>query len=99
MSTRLSEVEHEHGSRKPGEIQLPAQTAWPIVLGFGFTLLFAGLLTDVSVSALGAVLSLAGCVGWVREGLPPEHEGAGEVLAGGESNCAERPRSGGGDGV
>src|SRR5260370_32780530 len=99
MSTPLTADKQEHGSRNPGEIQLPAPTAWPIVLGFGFTLMFAGLLTDVSVSALGAVLSLAGCVGWFREVLPHEHEGAGEVLAGGESNCAERPRSGGGDGV
>src|SRR5258705_13573280 len=81
MSTPLTADKQEHGSRNPGEIQLPAPTAWPIVLGFGFTLLFAGLLTDVSVSALGAVLSLAGCVGWFREGLTHEHEEAVEVVA------------------
>ena len=38
------------------EIEVPAPTAWPIVLAFGFTLMFAGLLTNVSVSALGVVL-------------------------------------------
>jgi hypothetical protein len=43
---------------------VPAPTAWPLVLATGFTLLFAGLLMNVSVTALGAVLSLAGCVGW-----------------------------------
>jgi hypothetical protein len=43
-------------------------------LAFGFTLLFAGLLTSLSVSVLGAVLSVAGCVGWFREVFPRQHE-------------------------
>jgi hypothetical protein len=43
-------------------------------LSFGFTLLFAGLLTSLSVSVLGAVLSVAGCVGWFREVFPHQHE-------------------------
>jgi hypothetical protein len=55
-------------------IDVPAPTAWPLVLATGFTLLFAGLLMHVSVTALGAVLSLAGCVGWFREVVPGEHE-------------------------
>ena len=53
---------------------MPAPTAWPFVLAFGFALLFAGLVTSVSVSVLGAVLALAGCVGWFREVFPHEHE-------------------------
>ena len=56
------------------EIEVPASTAWPLVLAFGFTLLFAGLLTSVAVSVLGAVLSVAGCVGWFREVFPHQHE-------------------------
>jgi hypothetical protein len=40
----------------------------------GFTLIFAGLLTSVSVSVLGAVLAVAGSAGWFREVLPSEHE-------------------------
>jgi hypothetical protein len=45
------------------------------VLAFGITLLFAGLLTNVSVTILGAVLALAGTVGWFRDVLPHEaHE-------------------------
>src|ERR1700741_4666737 len=60
--------------RAPVEIDVPASTAWPIVLAFGFTLMFAGLLTSVSVSVLGVVLGIAGCVGWFREVLPQEHE-------------------------
>jgi hypothetical protein len=64
----------EQRSQAQDEIELPAPTAWPIVLSFGFILMFAGLLTSVSVSALGLVLSVAGCVGWFREVLPHEHE-------------------------
>jgi hypothetical protein len=53
---------------------MPAPTAWPLVLSFGFTLICAGLLTSVSVSVLGVVLAALGCVGWFREVLPHEHE-------------------------
>jgi len=56
------------------EIELPAPTAWPIVLAAGVTLMFAGLLTSVSVSILGVVLAVAGSVGWFREVLPHPHE-------------------------
>jgi hypothetical protein len=61
-------------SRLPKVIASPASTAWPLVLAFGFTLIFAGLLTSVSLSVLGAVLAVAGCAGWFREVLPSEHE-------------------------
>ena len=44
------------------------------------------------MSVLGAVLSLAGCVGWFREVLPHEHEEAVEVVAEDESIATERQR-------
>jgi hypothetical protein len=56
----------------PGTVQLPAPTAWPIVLAFGVTLLSAGLVTSASVSILGAILTVTGCVGWFRDVLPHE---------------------------
>jgi hypothetical protein len=67
-------------SPAPREIESPAPTAWPFVLAFGFTLLLAGLVTSLSVSVLGAVLALAGCVGWFGEVLPREHEVALPVI-------------------
>ena len=36
-------------------------------------LTFTGLLTDVSVSVLGGILTLCGAVGWFRQVLPHEH--------------------------
>jgi hypothetical protein len=60
-------------------IALPAPTPMPIVLAFGVTLLFAGLVTSASVSFLGAILVLIGCVGWFRELLPHEKEEIVEV--------------------
>ncbi len=74
MATLLHAEQVEQNARAPSEIKVPAGTAWPLVLAFGFTLVFAGLLTSVSVSILGAVLAIAGCVGWFREVLPHEHE-------------------------
>src|ERR1700675_1412159 len=58
----------------PGTVNLPAPTPWPIILAFGITLLFAGLLTNASVSILGAILFVTGCVGWFRDVLPHEKE-------------------------
>ena len=92
MSTPLTADKLGHDTRNPATIELPAPTAWPIVLAFGFTLLFAGLLTNVSVSVLGAVLSLAGCVGWFREVLPHEREEAVEVVREDVSIATERER-------
>src|ERR1700726_2579129 len=74
MATLQSVVETGQTSRAPREIETPASTAWPLALALGFTLICAGLLTSVSVSVLGAVLAVAGCVGWFREVLPNEHE-------------------------
>lgn len=54
-------------------IELPAPTAWPMVMAFGVTLLFAGLVTNLAVSVVGAVLMLAGAGGWWRQVLPVEH--------------------------
>jgi hypothetical protein len=56
-------------------IQVPASTGWPLVAAFGFTLVFAGLLTHGLVSILGAVVLCMGLVGWFRQVLPDEvHE-------------------------
>ena len=74
MATLASIEEVRQNPGAPVEIEVPAPTAWPIVLAFGFTLVFAGLLTSVSVSVLGVALSVAGCVGWFRELFPHEHE-------------------------
>ena len=56
----------------PDNIQLPSPTAWPVVLAFGITLVFAGMLTTASVSILGAILAVSGYVGWFRDVLPRE---------------------------
>ena len=61
-------------------VQLPEPTAWPIVLAFGIALIFAGLVTDVSVSVLGAILAIAGSVGWFRNVLPHEAEESVPVM-------------------
>jgi len=53
-------------------VTLPAPTAWPIVLAFGVTLLFAGFITSLSVLILGSILSVAGCVGWFLDVFPEE---------------------------
>lgn len=81
MATLLVTEELNESRQPPREIQVPAPTAWPFVLALGCALLFAGLVTSLSVSVLGAVLSLAGCIGWFREVFPHEHEETVPVVA------------------
>jgi hypothetical protein len=73
-------TEQSASRETPREIEVPAATAWPFILAFGCSLLFAGLVTSLSVSLLGVVLFLAGSIGWFREVLPHEHEEAVPVV-------------------
>jgi hypothetical protein len=80
MSTLLTREQLNETSRTARTIEVPAPTAWPFILAFGATLLFAGLVTSMSVSVLGAALALAGCVGWFREVFPHQHEEAMQIV-------------------
>src|SRR5260221_377252 len=44
-----------------------------MIMALGPTLSFAGLVTNIAVSIVGFVLTIAGAVGWFREVLPVEH--------------------------
>jgi len=81
MGTYVSAEQSGERSRLPDVIELPAPTAWPLALAFGFTLMFAGLLTNASLSLLGLILAVAGCAGWFREVLPHEKEVAVPMVA------------------
>ena len=53
-------------------IELPAPTAWPMVLACGVTLLGAGYLMHPMLAILGMAAVLLGCAGWFRDVLPVE---------------------------
>ena len=71
-------------------LAVPAPMPWPLTLAMGVTLMFGGLLTHISVTVLGAVLALAGCVGWFREVVPSEHEEEVPVVAEDRQVATER---------
>jgi hypothetical protein len=75
MAAEFRDHTHENA---PDTIKMPAPTVWPIALAFGITLLFAGLVTSASVSALGAIAAAVAAVGWFRDIFPHE---AHEVVA------------------
>jgi hypothetical protein len=58
--------------RQPETIEVPRPTAWPVVLAFGVTLIFAGLVTSAALSVLGFLSAAIGIVGWFRDVLPVE---------------------------
>lgn len=64
-----------HENEQAVRIELPAPTAWPLVLALGIALILTGLVTHAVIGVLGAVLMLIGCVGWFFQVLPHEaHE-------------------------
>ncbi len=72
MATQQQPAQHHP---EQSVVVLPTPTAWPFFLAIGVSLLFAGLLTNASISLLGAVLALIAAVGWFRQVLPHEqHE-------------------------
>jgi len=65
----------ENATQVPETIAMPAPTVWPLVTALGITLVCAGLVTHIAVSAMGLGLFLCGLVGWWRDVLPVEkHE-------------------------
>src|SRR3989442_5820905 len=75
MDTEMVDLPAQIEEKVSSTVELPAPTAWPIVLACGLTVVFAGLVTSASVTLLGAILAIAGCVGWFRDVLPEEkHE-------------------------
>jgi hypothetical protein len=64
-------MEHQQGPGVSEEVvQLPAPTAFPVVLALGLTFVFAGLVTNGGISILGAGLVFFGCLGWFRQVWP-----------------------------
>jgi hypothetical protein len=70
----------QHAQVPAGTVLLPAQTAWPLVLALGLALSVAGLVTNYSITALGAVLAIAGIIGWARQVFPVEQHEAVVVV-------------------
>src|SRR5882762_10330461 len=80
MESKMTIDEVATASDQTKTVEMPAPTAWPIVLAFGLTLLFAGLVTSPSVSLLGTILAVSGCIGWFRDVLPHEkHEAVSAI--------------------
>jgi hypothetical protein len=74
------ELLNQSGGSVTDIVEMPSPTAWPIVLAFGITMLFAGLVTSEAVSALGAIVSIAAAVGWFRDVLPHESHESVQVV-------------------
>lgn len=67
------EQEQATSSGETNVVEMPAPTAWPIVLAFGVMLSFASLVTNPGIGIAGLALAISGCVGWFRQVLPQEH--------------------------
>lgn len=60
------------GETQHGTIHLPAPTPWPFLMALGVVLMFAALVTNLWIGALGLVLFIGPAIGWFRAVLPHE---------------------------
>jgi hypothetical protein len=65
------EVQHDDNA-SASVVQLPRPTAWPMVLALGISLVIAGMVTNIAVGGLGALLILFASIGWFCQVLPHE---------------------------
>lgn len=92
MGSETLQLPAELREQVSSAIELPAATAWPFVLAFGVTLVFAGLVTSASVSILGAGLVICGCVGWFCDVLPHEKHESLSILEKAPAVSTSRPQ-------
>ena len=70
-------MQPETDQSETGVIQLPAPTAWPMVLALGLSLMLTGMVTHIVIGILGLLLTITGSVGWFLQVFPHEaHEGS-----------------------
>jgi hypothetical protein len=70
-----------HRSKAPEQVHLPAPSPWPLLLALGIALMAAGLVSSLIVTAFGAAIAVAGCVGWFAQVFPTDREVQIPVIA------------------
>jgi hypothetical protein len=70
MTNSMESTSDPHDRAGPEMVEVPESTAWPIVLALGITLLGAGLVTNLTLSVVGAALFVIALGGWIGQLLP-----------------------------
>jgi hypothetical protein len=63
----MAELEHDAHAEHHEAIHLPPPSIWPAMLAVGIALLLTGLIINLVVVIIGAVISLAATAFWVRD--------------------------------
>ena len=66
-----SQASHTEGH---GDFHLPPPSIWPVVLAVGIALLLTGLIINIAVVIVGAVIFIAALAMWVRDARTEFHE-------------------------
>jgi len=74
---------NENHGHAPETVELPAPTAWPLVLSLGLALMGAGIATSIVFGIVGLVVFVYGLAGWIGQLLSPQGH-VGEPLVEGK---------------
>ncbi|MEO8204598.1 MAG: hypothetical protein ABI615_00355 [Chthoniobacterales bacterium] len=65
----------DDSSKHTDSVELPSPSGWPILAAFGITMMLAGLVTNLAVSAVGVLVAVVSGVGWFFDIFPhPKHD-------------------------
>ncbi len=59
--------EDEDAEAEHGAVHLPPPSFWPITTAIGLTLVLTGLVLNLAVAIVGAIISLASAALWIRD--------------------------------
>ncbi|HEV2012644.1 MAG TPA: cytochrome c oxidase subunit 4 [Candidatus Dormibacteraeota bacterium] len=63
----MAEPEHDAHAEGHEAFHLPPPSIWPAVLALGIALLLTGLILNLVIVAIGAVITIAAIALWVRD--------------------------------
>lgn len=84
----------EHGHEAHEHIHMPPPSFWPFLLALFITILFAGFLSNLIISAVGAALILFAMIQWGREGSESKPRALTYVPVIGEGDAEEKLAAG-----
>src|SRR5690242_12706647 len=90
----MSKVNENNSTQDSGKVEMPAPTAWPIVLAAGITLIMLGVATSQTFAIVGGALFLIAIIGWISQLLPGRGHELEELAPASERPKAIAPRRG-----
>ena len=70
----MAEPERAHVAAGHDVIHLPPPSFWPVTMAIGLTLILTGLIINLVMTIVGAIIGIGSLVLWIRDARRELHE-------------------------